>query len=117
MKAEAFYREDIAPRLQAAAILKQYITGRPFIGSRMFKRLSPSSDDVWELRTPDLRFFGWAPMKDVFLAVCGDVFANLKSDQSLYEAHRISTKAVREKLNLDEPKFLKGANENDIVSE
>lgn len=117
MKAEAFYSDDIAPKLQAHAILNQYISGKPMRGSRMFKRLSPSSDDVWELRTPDLRFFGWVPEKDVFIAVCGDLFGNLKADKSLYETHRIATKKVRDSMNLDEPKFLQGATENDIVSE
>ena len=117
MKAQAFYPEDIAPRQQAASILKQYITGKPFVGSRMFKRLSPLSDDVWELRTPDLRFFGWIPRKDVFLAVRGDLFVNLKNDATLYEKHRIATKAVRASINHDEPKYLRGAKENDIVSE
>ncbi len=117
MKAQAFYREDISPRQQAASILKLFITGKPFTGTGMFKRLSPSSDDVWEMRTPDLRFFGWVPKKDVFLAVRGDVFENLKNDKSLYEKHRIETKDVRHSIDLDEPKYLEGASEHDIVSD
>ncbi|MDF1599686.1 hypothetical protein PZ895_07840 [Mesorhizobium sp. YIM 152430] len=115
--ARSFYRDHIAPAQQALAILQSYNAGHAFIGSRMFQRMSPSSDDIWEMRTPDLRFFGWVPTRDCFIAVKGDLFENLKNDKSLYERHRIDAKLHRADTDLDEPKYQAGAKEADIVSE
>ncbi|WP_158704421.1 hypothetical protein [Rhizobium sp. NXC24] len=116
MTATQFYADDISPRQQAFAIIKDFIAGKPFPGPRMFKRMRPGSDDVWEMRTADLRFFGWFAAKDCFVAVAGDFFETLKEDKSRYEAHRLDVLAKRIAIDLDEPKYLKGAKENDVVS-
>ncbi|MBD8665314.1 hypothetical protein IFT59_18905 [Rhizobium sp. CFBP 8752] len=113
---EPFYETNIKPRMQAYELIKSFIIGRPFRGSRLFKRMSPRSDDIYELRTPDLRFFGWFPAVDVFLAVKGDDFETLKLDASLYEKHRLETRAFRNDLDLNDPKYNAGAGEHNVVS-
>lgn len=115
--ASPFYEDDVAPKMQAAALLKSFITGAPFLGSRLFKKMSPATNDVWEMRSPDLRFFGWFPCQDCYVAVSGDLFGNLKDDVSLYEKHRIECVQFRSELNMTEPKYMVGAKENDVVSE
>lgn len=116
-KAEAFYQDDLAPALQARNLIKSFETGAPFKGSKLFKKMSPLSDDIFELRSPDLRFFGWFPKIDHFIAVRGDLFENLKADTSLYEQHRLAAVGFRQELDLDEPKYTPGAGEQDVVSE
>lgn len=114
--AEPFYADNIAPRHQAFDLLKSFIVGKPFIGNRLFKRMRPNEQDIYELRTKDLRFFGWFPVMDCFVAVSGDLFERLKNDQSLYEEHRINCHTYREKLDLDEPKYIPGAGERGVIS-
>lgn len=117
MSAVSFYPDDIAPKLQAHALLKDFITGKPFCGTRLFKKMSPASDDVWELRSPDIRVFGWFPRKDCYVATSGDLFGNLKGDPPLYEKHRIDCVSFRSEIQMTEPMYVAGANENDVVSE
>jgi hypothetical protein len=116
MQADPFYKTNARPRYQAHDLIKAFITGRPFLENRLFKRMSPNSDDVYELRTPDLRFFGWFPHKDCFVAVVGDTFERLKEEPSLYEKHRIHCVAFRREIDLDEPKYEAGAGEHGVIS-
>lgn len=117
VRMRAFYSEDIKPALQALAILKQFNSGTPFRGTHMFKQLSPHRDDIWELRTPDLRFFGWFHRVDCFIAHRGDTFERLKNDKALYELHRIECRDFRREIDLDEPKCIPGGKQDDVVSE
>ncbi|MDX8526308.1 hypothetical protein RFM68_17550 [Mesorhizobium sp. MSK_1335] len=114
--AKPFYDDSVSPALQAWALLKRFIAGQAFEHPRLFKRMSPLGDDVWELRTDDLRFFGWFPHKDCFIANSGDLFGNLKADKALYEKHRIAVIEFRTQIDLDAPKYAKGAKHHDVVS-
>ncbi|ULR43160.1 hypothetical protein [Rhizobium sp. K102] len=114
--ATAFYPDTIRPSQQALAILKDFISGKPFPGPRLFKKMSPKNNDVWELRTPDLRFFGWFYHKDCYIATTGEFFERLKYNPMLYEEHRINCLKIRDELDLDPPKYMQGANANDVVS-
>lgn len=87
------------------------------IGTKAFRKMRPLTDDVWEFRTPDLRFFGWFHKPNCFVAVSGALFKDLKADKSLYEKHRIAVIEARKAIELDEPKYLAGAGEDDVVSE
>jgi len=116
--AKPFYSDSSAPAKQAFSLIKHFISGKAMRGSRLFQRMSPSGDDVWELRSdPDLRFFGWFPKVDTFVAVKGDFFGPLKADPSLYEKHRLTVIQYRKEIDLDEPQYLPGAGEEDVVSE
>jgi hypothetical protein len=116
-KATALSRLDISPGLQALDLLKQFIGGKPFDDPRLFKRMMPMSDDIWEFSTPDLRFFGWFAERDCYIAVAGDFVENLKNDKKLYEVHRIASMDHRKTLDLDEPKYLKDGKYRDVISD
>lgn len=116
LKEVPFYATNAPPRYQAQSLIKDFITGKPFRETRLFKRMRPNSNDVYELRSDDLRFFGWFPRMDVFVAVRGDTFTNLKNDLTLYELHRIATLDFRNAIDLDEPKYEPGAGEFGVIS-
>ncbi|MGG7519660.1 hypothetical protein ACQ3G6_17430 [Allorhizobium undicola] len=115
-EATPFYAGQAAVKYQIHDFLKQYITGKPLTSPRMFRTMRPVKDDIYELKTADVRIFGWFYRKDVFIAVKGDLFCNVKFDESLYEAHRIECLRVRGIINLDEPKFVAGALNSDVLS-
>ena len=52
--------------------LYRWATGKEILYTRHFQDLVPRSDEVWEMRTADIRIFGWmyCPLK--FIAVFGD---------------------------------------------
>jgi hypothetical protein len=52
-------QSDTPPRDQMILRLRQWMAGLPMAENRMFRNLRPLEDGVWELKTEDLRFFGW----------------------------------------------------------
>lgn len=69
--------------------------------------MRPEADSVWELRTADLRFFGWFwRVKTFFVS-----YVNTKEQcmkHGLYNGYLNETKRVRNQLNIDPPPFITG---------
>ncbi len=93
------------------SILFKWISGDRINYGRMFKDLTPASDEVWEFKTYDLRIFGWIYRPRVFIAAFLDYADWYKepTKKYYYEGTRDSVVGVRNKLDLDEPKFATGA--------
>lgn len=97
------------PLEQMDDILFKWISGRPMIYTRWIQDLMPDTDEVWELKTADLRIFGWICRPRTFIAVKGGYADDYKKRNSgLYEAAKKSVIQAREELALDEPKIAKG---------
>jgi hypothetical protein len=107
---------DIRPMAQVSALLRQFVTGKQLTRYRQFKRLRPVGRDVWELKTPDVRIFGWFYRRDFFIAVCADSMERTKSSE-LYEGYINCVLDAREALALDEPKHIPGADYHDVISD
>ncbi len=110
-------RATETPEEQFDNILFKWISGKEIRYGTMFKDLSPIGDEVWELKTVDLRIFGWMFQKDTFVAVFGDYADNYKPPnlRSSYSVAMAKVVGARKKLDLDEPKFITGVYD-DIVS-
>ena len=50
---------DLTPSEQLDNLLHRWISGQPMRYDRAFKDLMPPEDEVWEMKTADLRIFGW----------------------------------------------------------
>lgn len=111
----SFYQDTAKPVKQAHGLLQQFIGGQPLNVGRRFKRMRPEKQDVFELATADVRFFGWFPVKNTFIAVAGDVMVNTHS-HDLYPGYRDLVVRERQLIDLDEPKWTPGATENDVIS-
>lgn len=114
-RATPFDASSIKPALQAHALFLQFISGKPMSVGRQFKRMRPHERDVFELRTDDLRIFGWFPAKNIFIAVVGDFMENTHG-HDLYPGYRDLVVRERELIDLDEPKWQPGASEYDVIS-
>lgn len=112
---EQMVDSDIKPNEQLRSILRQYLTGKPLIQNRMFKKLSPATNDVFQLKTPDLRIFGWFLKKDEFIATAINSMENVKK-YDLYHGYINEVVRFRENIDLDEPKCLYGAEQDDVIS-
>jgi hypothetical protein len=106
---------EVTPLEQFDALAEVYASGEALTFGHRFKPLNPSSNGVWELKTPDLRIFGWFKQKDHFIAVVADLAENVKKN-ALYAAYRREVVQFRNALNLDPPKFVPGENPHDVVS-
>ena len=98
------------PQEQLDNLLYRWIAGKRIIYDRMFKDLMPMADEVWEMKTVDIRVFGWMYRPLTFIAVFGN-YADLYKGthaRASYEDAKKKVKSARAQLDLDEPKFTPG---------
>jgi hypothetical protein len=106
----------LSPKEQLITRLLQWITGKPMAYGRMFQDMSPRSDEVWELKTADLRIFGWMYRQREFIAVCGGYADHYKEPTKIknYADDMRAVVRARDALPLDGDKFVTGGYD-DIV--
>ena len=98
------------PKEQVDNILYRWITGKDILYTRQFQDLMPRADEVWEMKTADIRIFGWIYQPRKFIAVFGD-YADLykgKNASRSYEDARRTVIRERDNLDLSPPKFAEG---------
>lgn len=95
------------PEQQVSILLIQYFYGRPLETPRQYRHLRPHDKWIWELKTDDIRIFGWFYKMDVFIGVvAGD--ATVIKDNGFAAAMIEETKHFRQNLNLNPPKHIEG---------
>ena len=105
----------MSPQEELDDLLFNYISSEGVMRyGRMFKDLVPAVDECWELKTWQLRIFGWFYRKDCFIAVHIDRTINVKGRNGGYRIAINKTKDVRQRLRLDEPRFVGGELSNVI---
>ena len=111
---------ETAPLGQFDAFMDVYASGLPLVFEKQFKAFQGHSlqaleDGVWYLKTTDLRIFGWFWKKDCFIGVVADTAFRVK-EHNLYQGYRGEVVRFRDKLLLDEPKFIPGTNPDAVIS-
>lgn len=117
---ESLWKQEQTPREQLDDLLVEFLGTEPFTIGRRFAPIYPARGKiwpgVWELKTPDLRIFGWFPRQNTFIAVKGSHAQKLKDFPALYGVCRDEVVRVRNELPLDEPKYIAGEEYSDVVS-
>ena len=109
------WRVESSPLQQFDAMLEVFCSGETLTFDRMFKPLTHIQDGIWELKTPDLRLFGWFPIKDCFVMGAMDTAFKVRT-HNLYVGYANVVAYRRNQLSLDAPKFIPGTDPNDVVS-
>ena len=98
------------PVEQFGAMLSKWNSGKEMKYDKHVKDLMPGTDEVWEMKTPDLRMFGWIYRPGVFIALrlgYADWYKHPNPKES-YEKARADVIAARDTIDLDFPKFATG---------
>jgi hypothetical protein len=106
---------EIPPYEQFDAITARFAAGLHLIFERQIRPLMPYDEGIWELKTQDLRIFGWFPRFDCFVATMIDGAERIKL-HGLYEGYRSDAVRFRSLLSLNEPKFIPGDDPHAVVS-
>lgn len=114
-EAESEYGSEIAPLEQLEDVLNAYCAGEELIFERQIKPLQHTGFGVWELKTLELRLFGWFPAKDVFVACSIDFATRIKAHR-LYGGYRDEVIRFRDSLDLDPPKFISGEDPRGVAT-
>jgi len=109
------WKLETLPEQQLDALLNVYGSGETLTFDWHFKPLNFLGNGIWELKTADLRIFGWFPRKDVFIAVDADTKQRIL-DMKMYRPYQEQAARFRDELPLDEPKFVPGDDPHAVVS-
>lgn len=107
---------DEAPIEQAAALVADFCSGAELTIDRQVKPIRHISHGVWELKSADIRLFGWFARRDCFICTAGNTTYKVKT-YSLYNGYRDEAVRLREQLELDEPKYVPGDDPNGVLSD
>jgi hypothetical protein len=105
-----------SPAEQLDVLIYEFCVGNPLAFGERFKCLTHLGGGVWELKTADLRLFGWFSHKDCFIVSDCDDTGRIKLS-NLYSGYCKQVVRRRDELDLDEPKFVPGDNPDDVVSD
>jgi hypothetical protein len=67
---------------------------------RQFRSIRAEMNAVGELKTPDVRIFGWFLKRDCFVAVFGN-WTDVVKDHDLYRGYRIAIRRPRRELGIE----------------
>lgn len=110
------WNRELSPLEQIDALMEIFCSGQPLAIGQTFKHLFfRDAAGIWELKTADVRIFGWFPWKDHFIASAAGLADHIKT-HNLYHGYSVQAQRDRDLLNLDKPKFIFGDNPNDVVS-
>jgi hypothetical protein len=111
---EPFYADSISPKKQAAVLLKNFVVGHEFEPNINFWHMRPHDEDVFELKTADLRIFGWFYRPRVFIVAQAQTFELTHNAAGIHAHYRNEVARMREELELDSPKWVVGARASDV---
>ena len=107
---------NMSPLEQVYSVFAEYISGEDFSIDKRFRKLKRTPTlDIWEIKTSDIRIFGWVPEKDAFICCFGDDASTIKN-LNLYDRYMAQANFVRTQIDLNEPKSITGGSYADVLS-
>jgi hypothetical protein len=105
------------PLQQFDALMDTYASGEVMHYGWAFKPIRYADQGIWELKTADVRVFGWFHAVDCFIGHVADAKQRLVDHPGLYHGYGGEVFRFRKQLDLDEPKFVPGEDPHDVVSD
>lgn len=113
---ESSWGIELSPLEQVVALTEIFCAGERLTYETQFKPLTNVADGIWELKTEDVRIFGWFKARDCFIGAVGDDATRIKT-HGLYTGYaNVTTAMFRNGLDLDQPKFIPGVDPHAVVS-
>ncbi|GJD35124.1 hypothetical protein [Methylobacterium aerolatum] len=106
---------DLSITEQIDSLFYRFIVGDVLRNRWDFRCVKIEKYPVWEMKTPDIRIFGWFPEKDCFIAVCGGWADHIK-DYDLYRGYRLEIRRLRRTMNLARDLCGRGTTPDDVIS-
>jgi hypothetical protein len=112
---QATWQTELTCQEQVGALVESFCAGDELDSSTQFRALRPIGQGVWELKTGDVRMFGWFVKKDHFIGVVAHDAYRVKY-HDLYHGLIGEVVRYRDALDLDDPKFVPGDNPHAVLS-
>lgn len=105
---------DLTPLEQVEALFHDFVYARDFTGVGHFVNIMPQGDGVYEMKTPDVRVFGWFYRTAQFIAHSGALKNDIKGTRAVGRIRREVVQA-RSRLNLDQPAFIRSSKIHELI--
>jgi hypothetical protein len=93
-----------------------FISGEALEEGDEFRLMRPIDGDVYELKSIDLRIFGWFYRPGIFIATAIDTMERVHEYTGLSDGYRDEVIRVRGKISLEPPAYREGASIADVFS-
>ena len=100
---------------QLANLLGRYLTNRPLVLLSPLSPIRHLANGIWELKTLDLRVFGWFVERDSMIIDSGCDVKLLKSGKLNYSGFIAQTEYVRKTLGFSPTNCVQGNQPHDIL--
>lgn len=107
LQTDGFVPGAKSPLEQADDLLTDFVVSEVLSGMPPVA-MTPHASGIWELRAPDLRFFGWFWCRGTCILSGGAYTRSLKTSAQNYSGYREQAVYDRDSLNLDPPAFVTG---------
>ncbi len=95
------------PKQQLDDLFHDFVSGEDLDFYEKAHMMNPDTMSIWELKTIDLRLYGWVYRRCCFIIANIDSAVRCK-EYSLYPTYRDDTRKRRDLIELDEPKYVTG---------
>lgn len=106
---------DESPAQQLDSFMEIYALGEPLTFRHQFSPIRYRGEGIWELKTADIRMFGWFYEKDVFIASAIDEAWRVK-EHNLYQGYAGEAVRFRTQIDLDGGKHVQGEDPNNVIT-
>ncbi|QQN62105.1 hypothetical protein JIR23_21130 [Bradyrhizobium diazoefficiens] len=101
---------------QVANLFGRYLTNRPLVLQSPIAPIRHLEDSVWELKTLDVRIFGWFATKDCMVIDAGCDVKLLKDGKLNYNGFIVQTSYIRKALGFVPRDYISGTSPHDILT-
>jgi hypothetical protein len=106
---------EASPEEQLYDLLQAFCSGEHLFYQRQLNPIRHISAGIWELKTADVRLFGYFHRKDCFICTDADLASRVK-EFKLYNGYRDQAVRERSQLKHDSPTFIPGDDPQNVVS-
>ncbi len=101
---------------QVSGLLGRFLRNKPFVLRSPLSPVRALQDAVWELKTLDVRIFGWFTSRDCMVVDFGCDVKKLKNGEFNYSGCINQTRYTRTSLGFADNEFIQGTNVHDVLS-
>ncbi len=104
---------DLTPFEQVSDVFRRFVVDPNFKGTGVFQNIIPQGEGVYEIKTTDMRIFGWFYRRGIFITHAGAPKGGLRFPE--IAAIRKTITVFRKQLRLEEPPYIRSSFISDLL--
>ena len=106
----------LSSKEQVSNLFGRYLKNKPLVLQSPISPIRHLEQGIWELKTLDVRVFGWFANKDTMILDAGCDVKLLKAGNLAYSGFINQTNYIRKSLGFSSADYIQGTTPNDILT-